>query len=264
MPSWCLACTQREKKLYVRDNFVGNEDLTIGLTHVRGDYFACPSCGARYFRGRTEATFFHDYDEYSFIKLEKRERPVVRCPKCGSTATQTDEARSRDGLRCLECTTCGFVELANETQQAEWTVSVSLYPGDEVPVNIPPPPVRLGCERCAGDDEAQAWQATQAARTGTFVQESHFSVHRSQCSCGQAFITVFTERVDWKDGEDDQRWLVLAVTNDELARLKADDALSATIEQLGQRRRFLERAFPTGKDITLTWRAGALRIGPHD
>ena len=54
----------------------------------------------------------------------------------------------------------------------------------------------FGCARCSGEDAAAAWGATQSKRGPTLVQESHFSIRLTECSCGQAFVVVFTERID--------------------------------------------------------------------
>lgn len=124
----------------------------------------------------------------------------------------------------------------------------------------------FGCERCFGEDAARAWKASQATRTHTFVQESHFSVHVTACDCGQRFVTVFMERLDWNGGEDDQTWLVLPVREDEARQLDATapDDVPRAVTAMGAGRRFLVRSFPTGGALSAWWRESGFGIGPHD
>lgn len=124
----------------------------------------------------------------------------------------------------------------------------------------------FGCERCFGEDAALAWKASQATRLRTFDQESHFGLHLTACSCGQRFVTVFTERIDWVGGEDDQTWLVLPVRDEESDRLEASpsDAVPGLVTAMGQGRRFLVRSFPTGGALSAWWRESGFGIGPHD
>lgn len=124
----------------------------------------------------------------------------------------------------------------------------------------------FGCRRCFGDDADTAWSASRATALRALVEESHFSVRLSACRCGQRFVTVFMERVDWVGGEDDQTWLALPVSEDEAARLEAcaENALSATLAEVGRERRFLVRAFPTGDERSTWWRESGFSVGPHD
>lgn len=124
----------------------------------------------------------------------------------------------------------------------------------------------FGCARCCGDDAAGAWQAMHARRGANLVQESHFGLHLTACTCGQPFVVVFTERVDWKGGEDQQDWLCLPVNAGEVATLTQTpaDALPGVVKALGPGRRFLVRSFPTGGALSAWWRDGGFTIGPHD
>lgn len=124
----------------------------------------------------------------------------------------------------------------------------------------------MGCPRCTDPDAPAAWTALTTTRVATLEQESHFSLQLTACTCGQPFAVVFTERIDWQGGEDDQTWLALPITTDERARLETcpDDARRRLLSQLGFARRFLVRAFPTHGDLTAWWRDGGWAIGPHD
>jgi hypothetical protein len=84
--------------------------------------------------------------------------------------------------------------------------------------------------------------------------------------CGQAFATVFTERIDWVGGEDPQTWLVLPLTSDEVDTLAGTEQaqLVATLTTFGRGRRFLVRDYPSDGPIALWWRPDGFAVGPHD
>lgn len=124
----------------------------------------------------------------------------------------------------------------------------------------------FGCARCFGDDAATAWAAAREVPSRALVEEPHFSVRLSACRCGQRFVTVFMERIDWTGGEDDQTWLVLPLHAEDVTRLEAcaEDALPRELASVGEGRRFLVRAFPTGGALDVWWREGGFSVGPHD
>ncbi len=255
--SRCAACASRERVTSLRNNFIGPCDTTLGLRHVEGDLYACPACDVRYRREVEEATMFHDYDMYYFTRLDPpappKETRVCRCPKCGSTEARADESRSRTEFTHMQCDACGHGGLFDSCRRdEEWFADVEV-PG-------------LGCARCAGADAAAAWTAMQAQRLAARVEESHFSVRFTQCSCGQRFAVVFTERIDWKGGEDDQTWLVLPIRADEHAKLMAcgENDVPRLVTEIGRGRRFLVRSFPTGGALSAWWRDDGFAIGPHD
>jgi len=123
-----------------------------------------------------------------------------------------------------------------------------------------------GCARCNAAELEAAWDSQHAEAIHVLVQESHFSIRITACSCGQRFVTVFTECIDWRGGEDDQTWLALPVTADEAASLVAtrEGQLVGVVSALAVGRRFMMRRFPTGGSMTLSWHHGGFVIGPHD
>lgn len=187
-----------------------------------------------------------------------------RCPRCGSRRADADEARSAYEFTFVVCPDCGEGELVDSwTRDLEWRDRGGAGP----PTPAAEPAVeRLGCARCGGDDAEAAWAALQHERVDAMIQESHFGIRATRCACGQAFVVVFTERIDWSGGEDDQTWLALPVHGVELAELRrADEAtLRRRVRELGRGRRFLLRCFPTGAAPGCAWREGGLVIGPHD
>ena len=124
----------------------------------------------------------------------------------------------------------------------------------------------FGCERCFGGDASAAWAAARARPIAALVEESHFSVRLTACTCGQRFVVVFTERIDWSGGEDDQTWLVLPLTAAEVELLTAcsDENLERSLFEVGRERRCLVHAFPTGGALSTWWREGGFAVGPHD
>lgn len=88
----------------------------------------------------------------------------------------------------------------------------------------------------------------------------HFTVHATQCSCGQTFVCVFTERVDHRDGEDTQVELAVAVWPEEVDQLEAANDVGKTLTALVEGRRFLVKF--TGEPPR--WRPDGFSIGPHD
>jgi hypothetical protein len=126
---------------------------------------------------------------------------------------------------------------------------------------------RFGCERCW---PATADAATEARRTlvheAELIEESHFHVMILACpSCAQRYVSVFTETIDWEDGEDPQYWTTLPLTPAETADLvrRADSITEATLDALGPGRRSLQRDHPKGAEARSYWRTGIM-VGPHD
>ena len=80
----------------------------------------------------------------------------------------------------------------------------------------------------------------------------------------QRFVSVFTEMIDWADGDDPQYRMVLPITG-----IETDDLIKqrgflteAALDRLGPGRRFLRRDDPKGA-ARYTFYAKGL-IGPHD
>jgi hypothetical protein len=83
--------------------------------------------------------------------------------------------------------------------------------------------------------------------------------------CRQRFLSVFTETIDWADGEDPQYWTLMPVTDEEVERLVArgSEIAESDIVALDRERRALGRDFPKGEPIRTYWTSG-MSIGPHD
>lgn len=125
-----------------------------------------------------------------------------------------------------------------------------------------------GCERCWPHEAEAAWEARPVLATvAELVHESHYSVKILSCpSCGQNFLSVFTEWVDWAGGEDPMYWTVVPVDTGEVAALTdPKGALGETeLEAMARGRPCLLVDYPKGvSKPTAAWGIG-LRIGPHD
>ena len=131
-----------------------------------------------------------------------------------------------------------------------------------------PQPPAASCP-CLADDPALAKAAIRkAVTTDTLVDESHFRVTIRRCSlCGQHFLHIFCERVDWADGDDPQAWITAPITDTEAQTLRATDVAADednALRALSGVRRFLHRDAPKGAPETLVWLHDTLFIPAHD
>lgn len=98
------------------------------------------------------------------------------------------------------------------------------------------------------------------------VGESHLVVALRRCVCGQRFLTIFAERVDWATGEDPQERLVVPISAAEGDALVADgEALDLdAIAALGADRDHLWVDWPSGGVPKPQWLRAPITIPPHD
>ena len=112
---------------------------------------------------------------------------------------------------------------------------------------------RFGCNDCWPADADAAWVARKTLNhLEELIDESHFHVTILTCpQCSQRFISVFTEMIDWTDGDDPQYWTVLPITRPVAENLvQQRTSLSETIlNALGPGRRSLWRNHPKGKPV---------------
>jgi hypothetical protein len=123
-----------------------------------------------------------------------------------------------------------------------------------------------GCRVCWPPSAEAAWAARGALeRRARLIDESHVDVSLLRCpDCGQDYLSVWTEQIDWAGGEDPQSSTLLPLTPAEAAGLAAggppdEDALEA----FGSGRRSLRREHPSDGAPRLFWGRG-LRVGRHD
>ena len=124
-----------------------------------------------------------------------------------------------------------------------------------------------GCEKCWPALADAAWEASRTlSRDAEFIDESHFHTMLRSCrACSQRFVSVFTETIDWVDGEDPQHWILVPVTAAEAARLKGRGSLISEqdLNSLPSNRRSLHRDFPKGGSPQSSWSKG-ITVYAHD
>jgi len=125
----------------------------------------------------------------------------------------------------------------------------------------------FGCEQCWPPSSDAAWQARSTLTSAAeLIDESHFHVMILACpACAQRFVSIFTEMIDWANGDDAQYWQLMPITEIEAGNLIAQkDSLNETIlDALGAGRRSLHRDYPSGKEPEIIWRTG-ISVGWHD
>ncbi len=125
-------------------------------------------------------------------------------------------------------------------------------------------PKAFGCPLCFGEDPTAASNHNLETRS-TLIDESHFDVALRRCpACGQQFVCIFTEFVDWADGDDPQYCDRLPLTATEADALAAQGAAVdlKQIEELGRDRRRLKMDHPKGKPRQVAWADGGLSVYP--
>jgi len=124
----------------------------------------------------------------------------------------------------------------------------------------------FGCELCWPAEAEEAWAARLTLKQEIqIIDESHFHVMVLRCpSCSQQFLSIFTESIDWEDGEDPMYWTTLPILASE-ARILAQGNLVSENEfnSIGSDRRSLRRDFPKDFPKRTYWGIG-IRVGVHD
>ena len=130
-----------------------------------------------------------------------------------------------------------------------------------------PEPTEFGCERCWPDSPEAASQASHdRRRLCKLIDESHFQVSLLQCPhCDQQFIYIFTETIDWRDGDDPACRTTTPITQAEAAGLsaKGESLTEQDIERLAPTRRSLLDDYPKGGPRAVMWGAGVI-VRFHD
>jgi hypothetical protein len=126
---------------------------------------------------------------------------------------------------------------------------------------------KFGCERCwpgsaDGADKARG----MLTREADLIDESHLHVMIRACpSCDQRYVSVFTETIDWADGEDPQYWTLMPITTSEAFDLvRQGSALTeVTLNALGRGRKCLHHDHPKDEPPSSYWGIG-IGIRQHD
>ena len=125
----------------------------------------------------------------------------------------------------------------------------------------------FGCDLCWPADARAAWGARDGlARLKELIDESHFIVAILACPrCEQRYVSIFTEMIDWEDGNDPQYWTLMPITEAEAEGLIQQEASlnEMGLNALGRERRSLRRDHPKAGPPRVFWGSGVL-VGPHD
>ena len=120
----------------------------------------------------------------------------------------------------------------------------------------------FGCRRCYGEDPQTVWAYYEGGLVveQELVGESHFLVQLRRCEeCGQQFVWIFGEAVEWEGDEDAQRREIVPVSGVEAEAAGTLDYPS--LAALGLGRRYLETEWPTDSaDASVEWSTGELRL----
>lgn len=129
--------------------------------------------------------------------------------------------------------------------------------------------MEFGCAACYGEDVETAMDHVlkHARESDRVVDHSHFGVSVRVCGeCGQRFVMIFAEYVDWVRSEDPQYFDVVPVTENEAVQVVAAGAgisLDA-LGKLGHGRRRMSSEWPSGEPKTVSWRSGWFSVRPGD
>ena len=125
----------------------------------------------------------------------------------------------------------------------------------------------FGCDLCWPADAGAAWGARDGlSRRNELIDESHFIVTILACRrCGQRYVSIFTEVIDWADGNDPQSWTLLPITEAEAGDLirRKVSLNEMSLNALGRDRRSLLRDHPKDGPPRVSWGSGIF-VGPHD
>lgn len=149
----------------------------------------------------------------------------------------------------------------------ELLISWPQHEGDTKMLSDSKPDETFGCEHCCPCDTNTAWEASGTlTREVNLIDKSHFRVMILKCpACNQSFIFVFTETIDWEDGEDPQYWTILPLTQKETADVvhQGSSLTEAKLNSLGPHRQSLRRDHPKAEPPHIYWATGIL-VRPYD
>ena len=133
-------------------------------------------------------------------------------------------------------------------------------------MSLPESPLpRVGCDSCRPPEPNAAWEARRRlTQLADLIDESHLHIQLLSCpACGQDFASVFSESVDWVDGDDPQYWCLLPLSHQTLAALRgpsADDLLG-TLASAAAAHPVLHRDAPKGAPTRVFWSPGLRVLG---
>jgi hypothetical protein len=128
--------------------------------------------------------------------------------------------------------------------------------------------IDVGCERCfVGSAEQVYTRMRDLELVESLVDESHFSVHLKRCAaCGQRFVSVFCESIDWSGGNDPQQFFWAPITAEEATSLRGldENATERAILAIAPKRGCLDVYWPSSGDKQIDFVEGPTLLAPHD
>lgn len=174
------------------------------------------------------------------------------------------EILARTGL--TTCEVCAYSEACPEGEDGELDTSEIidiLTPAQFAKIQEQgwnesvPAPKTFGCRKCWGEDAAATWR-WKCEPVDVIQDDSHFKLWLCACpQCGQMFVRIFTEFIDWEDGNDPQYRDLMPLTKDEAEYVRAhrEPAPLQYLEALSEGRRHL-----AGGDSGTAWSNSRLWI----
>lgn len=129
-------------------------------------------------------------------------------------------------------------------------------------------PREFGCLACWPEsaDVQMVWKQFSELKTyATLINETHFIVSLRKCfHCGQRFVTVFTEIIDWSEGNDPQERLLMPIsdTESQLLQTASEDDLEAILTAMAPDRPSLR--YRTGRRSEICEGSRGIYVGQHD
>lgn len=121
----------------------------------------------------------------------------------------------------------------------------------------------FGCSGCYSEDAVAVdhfFRQHRFENIKMLVDDSHLIIRLLTCpKCGQDFVSVFTERIDWVSGDDPQTRTLMPVTTDERALLEQRFDPQLLVDWGRDRRYHIWFS-----DAAPGWLEGSFHIPPHD
>ena len=118
----------------------------------------------------------------------------------------------------------------------------------------------FGCAECWQQDASLVISAFSVLKIDSYlIDESHYIVAIRYClKCSQKFLSVFTEMVDYADGDDPQYRMVMPITTDESEKLiqLGDFISNKNLASIGIGRRSLRWDYAKGATVSIYWGTG--------
>jgi hypothetical protein len=119
---------------------------------------------------------------------------------------------------------------------------------------------------CLQDDAAAAVRAISEGADNELLDESHLRISLKTCRhCGQVFLYVMTETIDWQDGDDPITRVFFPVSAERASSIRRLDLRDHhDLRPLGLSGRFLVDDWPSGGPKVSSWHVGSLPFFRHD